>query len=34
MVTETRILIGLAFDGCHVDETVLARLLFNDIPED
>ena len=32
MSTETRMLIGAAFDGCHVGETTLARRLSKDVP--
>ncbi|MEZ9445667.1 IS4-like element ISVbsp1 family transposase [Vibrio sp. 10N.222.54.F12] len=32
MSTETRMIMGAAFDGCHVGETTLAKRLFNDIP--
>lgn len=32
MATETRMLLGAAFDGCHVGEIPLARRLFNDVP--
>ncbi|NOJ14396.1 IS4 family transposase [Vibrio splendidus] len=32
MSTETRMIMGAAFDGCHVGETTLAKRLFHDIP--
>lgn len=32
MSTETRMILGAAFDGCHVGETTLARRLLKDIP--
>ncbi len=32
MSTETRMIMGAAFDGCHVGETTLAKRLLNDIP--